>query len=430
MLRGRAVLDGVDEALGVLGPEADGEGLGLDRHPAVGGEALEELAGAVPRGEHHPVGVEPCSVMEQHARGATLAGEHVLDPGLEADLAATGEQLLAEAGHREREEVRSDVGLAVDQDALRRAVAGKGLDDLPDQRMVDAGAELPVGVGPGAALAEVHVALRVEASVPHQAGDVLPSLHHLAAALEEDGRNAPLEEPERAEEARGPGPHDDWAALRSADPSGRRRGRLGLGHPRRELPRRPALGEGHLDGVDVPGRALLPRVEDRADDADGPEVIRANAERLGGAAAKQRFGLPDPERNVVNPVRQARGVRGAGGWKQSSGVRRTRLAVRRVLRTPGATLRRPDHLFSGACNGKRWWHECGSLASPVSTDAKATKILARTFFNQLRSSGYTPTQVIAVATELIDLVATDIRDADKAPPSPSTHPAEEGRPAA
>ena len=65
----------------------------------------------------------------------------------------------------------------------------------------------------------------------------------------------------------------------------------------------------------------------------------------------------------------------------------------------------------------------------MSTDAKATKILARTFFNQLRSSGYTPTQVIAVATELIDLVATDIREGEKAPPAPSPH-AEENRPAA
>ena len=65
----------------------------------------------------------------------------------------------------------------------------------------------------------------------------------------------------------------------------------------------------------------------------------------------------------------------------------------------------------------------------MSTDAKATKILARTFFNQLRSSGYTPTQVIAVATELIDLVATDIRDADK-PPSAPLATSEESRPAA
>jgi hypothetical protein len=65
----------------------------------------------------------------------------------------------------------------------------------------------------------------------------------------------------------------------------------------------------------------------------------------------------------------------------------------------------------------------------VSTDAKATRILARTFFNQLRSSGYTPTQVIAVATELIDLVATDIRDSDKTPATTSGG-AEESRPAA
>jgi hypothetical protein len=65
----------------------------------------------------------------------------------------------------------------------------------------------------------------------------------------------------------------------------------------------------------------------------------------------------------------------------------------------------------------------------VSTDAKATKILARTFFNQLRSSGYTPTQVIAVATELIDLVATGIREADKTPATSSVD-AEESRPAA
>ncbi|MGZ6076905.1 MAG: hypothetical protein ACXWLS_10860 [Myxococcaceae bacterium] len=65
----------------------------------------------------------------------------------------------------------------------------------------------------------------------------------------------------------------------------------------------------------------------------------------------------------------------------------------------------------------------------MSTDAKAAKILARTFFNQLRSSGYTPTQVIAVATELIDLVATGIREADKTPAASSAD-AEESRPAA
>jgi len=60
----------------------------------------------------------------------------------------------------------------------------------------------------------------------------------------------------------------------------------------------------------------------------------------------------------------------------------------------------------------------------VSTDAKASKILARTFFNQLRASGYTPTQVIGVATELIDLVTSDIREEGRRPEAPDLAPEE------
>jgi pyruvate-formate lyase-activating enzyme len=53
-------------------------------------------------------------------------------------------------------------------------------------------------------------------------------------------------------------------------------------------------------------------------------------------------------------------------------------------------------------------------ATTVSTDQKGTRILARTFFNQLRASGYTPHQVIGIATELLDLVTTDLKEGDKA----------------
>lgn len=64
----------------------------------------------------------------------------------------------------------------------------------------------------------------------------------------------------------------------------------------------------------------------------------------------------------------------------------------------------------------------------MSTDAKASKILARTFFNQLRASGYTPTQVIGVATELIDLVTSDIKEESRRPAGPELT-AEEAFPA-
>jgi len=53
----------------------------------------------------------------------------------------------------------------------------------------------------------------------------------------------------------------------------------------------------------------------------------------------------------------------------------------------------------------------------MSTDRKGTRILARTFFNQLRSGGYTPNQIIEIATELIELVTVDLRESEKMVPS-------------
>ena len=49
----------------------------------------------------------------------------------------------------------------------------------------------------------------------------------------------------------------------------------------------------------------------------------------------------------------------------------------------------------------------------MSTDKKGTKILARTFFTQLRAGAYTPNQILDIATELIDLVTNDLKEAPK-----------------
>ena len=51
----------------------------------------------------------------------------------------------------------------------------------------------------------------------------------------------------------------------------------------------------------------------------------------------------------------------------------------------------------------------------LSTDKQGTRILARTFFNQLRASGYTPMQIIGIATELLDLVTEDIKGGERCP---------------
>jgi hypothetical protein len=58
----------------------------------------------------------------------------------------------------------------------------------------------------------------------------------------------------------------------------------------------------------------------------------------------------------------------------------------------------------------------------VSTDKKGTKILARTFFAQLRAGGYTPNQILDIATELIDLVTNDLKEAEQARASEGAAP--------
>ncbi len=45
---------------------------------------------------------------------------------------------------------------------------------------------------------------------------------------------------------------------------------------------------------------------------------------------------------------------------------------------------------------------------------QATKILARTFFRELKQHGYTPKEIIALATELIELVGSDL-DSEEGP---------------
>ncbi len=96
--------------------------------------------------------------------------------------------------------------------------------------MADARAELAVGVGAGAALAEVHVALGVERAVAHQLRDVLAARRHLLAAVDQDGAYSALQEPKRREEAGRAGTDDDGTAVR---PGHRRQGRGIVARPTR-----------------------------------------------------------------------------------------------------------------------------------------------------------------------------------------------------
>jgi hypothetical protein len=53
-------------------------------------------------------------------------------------------------------------------------------------------------------------------------------------------------------------------------------------------------------------------------------------------------------------------------------------------------------------------------AAPLPFDRSAgARILARSFYKELRSSGYTPKQLLALSTELIELITLDLQSERK-----------------
>jgi hypothetical protein len=50
-------------------------------------------------------------------------------------------------------------------------------------------------------------------------------------------------------------------------------------------------------------------------------------------------------------------------------------------------------------------------------DIKATRILAKSLYKELRGNGYSPNQILSLSTELIDLVTQDLRADQDAPPA-------------
>ena len=59
-------------------------------------------------------------------------------------------------------------------------------------------------------------------------------------------------------------------------------------------------------------------------------------------------------------------------------------------------------------------------------DIKATRILAKSLFKELRGNGYSPNQILNLSTELIDLVTKDLRSSDREEPGPGPEEAPAG----
>ena len=51
-----------------------------------------------------------------------------------------------------------------------------------------------------------------------------------------------------------------------------------------------------------------------------------------------------------------------------------------------------------------------SVSAPIQNREKALKILSKSIYRDLRQNGYEPRQIVALASEIISLVTSDIKD--------------------
>jgi hypothetical protein len=53
------------------------------------------------------------------------------------------------------------------------------------------------------------------------------------------------------------------------------------------------------------------------------------------------------------------------------------------------------------------------IAAPAPNKERALKILSKSLYRELRQNGYEPKQIVALATEILGLVTSDMKDADR-----------------
>ena len=149
-----------DFALQVLGPEAHTEGLAGEGQASVH-QGLEGIPGGMSHRQHQRLtGQRPCGGVDagQNAVAGVQAGEG----GVEPHFAPQGLNLLADGGNDAPQQVGAHMGLLLPGDFRRRTVGQKDPCDVIAQGVPDAGGELAVRKGTGAALAKLNVGVFVQ----------------------------------------------------------------------------------------------------------------------------------------------------------------------------------------------------------------------------------------------------------------------------
>ena len=269
---------------------ADGKRLGRHGHAQLVQHG-EGVAGAVADGEDDVLRLHLhgfASADAGRAAHAAVFDQQAGQPRLKEHFPAQAHDLLPDGAHHGGQAVRAHVRARFPQNLLRRAEAGQRFQHFAAVDVLDAGIELAIGKRPGAALAELHVALRIERSAVPEGVDVARALVHAFAALDDQRGKAHAckrqrrEQPRRAEA--------DHQRAMGKDARRGQRARRGRGKlfaaPGQRTERALCL---HVEGEDKAYVAPVARIHRAFAQMDGGYVVRGTAKRPRGMRGEGRF---------------------------------------------------------------------------------------------------------------------------------------------
>ena len=298
------VAGGVHRRLPVLDAHAHGKGLLLHGKPRAV-QHFKGVSGAVSQRQHHlpcREGVKRPALPDGDGRHGPVLYGQTLQPCAEPDVRPGLQQLPPQGLQGDMELVGTHMGQRVGEDALRCAAGYQLLHDEAVPHVPCAGVQLAVGEGPGAALTELDVALRIQLTGGPETLYIPLPLLHTAAPLQQNGPRAAPRQHQRGKQARRPRAHHDGAHLRSGHGGGE-------GVPLRRIRRDPLVpapaeqrrllrgGDGHGVHESQP----LPGVDGAAQHRQVCQHRRLYPQQPGALGQQRRLRLPRQQAQLVDP---------------------------------------------------------------------------------------------------------------------------------
>ena len=262
------VLRRVDQPLRMLDAHAHSESLRLELDAAAV-EHLVDVPGRMAGSQHDGRPFDE-RIAEQHALDTVLPDAQAGRTGPEDELAPGLLDRPADRRDDAGKAVGPDMRMSVVENRLVGAVKAKHLERLAViAPLFGTGVQLAVGISPGPALAESVVAVGIDLAVAIDPSDVALTGRDVLAALEHDGPQPALDQPQCGEQPRRPRP-DHHHGRPSPDERIVEPHRVGL----------PLMVDVHLDAqIDPDGTA--PRVDRTPHDAHQRDARRIHPQVAG-----------------------------------------------------------------------------------------------------------------------------------------------------